>query len=145
MPRKLAAFRGRLPPNKIADGMNAAVENARRLIADAELLLANERYATAVALAALAIEESGKVAILRSLALAKTQAEAADCWRDYRSHTRKNAGWIFSELFSKGARRLEEFSEMYRDDAEHPFVPLLNFEWVAARIDRSLGPLSEGT
>lgn len=27
----------------------------------------------------------------------------------------------------------------------HLFLPLLNFEWVAARIDRSLGPLSEGT
>ncbi len=26
-----------------------------------------------------------------------------------------------------------------------PFLPLLNFEWVAARIDPSLGPLSEAT
>jgi hypothetical protein len=29
--------------------------------------------------------------------------------------------------------------------APRVLLPLLNFEWVAARIDRSLGPLSEGT
>jgi hypothetical protein len=51
--------------------MNAANRNARRLVADAKLLLDAGRYPSAAALAALAIEESGKTSILRTLAVVK--------------------------------------------------------------------------
>ena len=71
----LRPYRGRLTPAQLADGMNAAVENGRRLLRDADLMLANERWATALQLAVLAIEEFGKVGILRGLALAVARAD----------------------------------------------------------------------
>ena len=56
----LPEYRGSLDPAAVAKGMNAANRNARRLVADAKLLLDGERYPSAAALAALAIEESGQ-------------------------------------------------------------------------------------
>ncbi len=62
---------GTLDCDALAEGMNAAQANARRLVDDARLLLNEGRYATAVALCVLAIEEAGKRRILRELALAR--------------------------------------------------------------------------
>ena len=94
MKKKLNAYRGRLTPAEIATGMNAAAKNARRLSEDAESLLAAGRFPTAASLATLAIEEAGKVSILRELALAQSDAEALEVWRSYRSHSRKNVAWL---------------------------------------------------
>jgi len=120
MSKKLNAFKGRLTAAQLADGMNAAVENAARLASDAEALFDRESYPTAVSVAALAIEEAGKVMILRELALARSDEEVRDCWKDYRSHTRKNASWIIVELFANGARNLDDFREMFNSHATHP-------------------------
>jgi|KBSMisStandDraft_5_1062788.scaffolds.fasta_scaffold1110919_2 AbiV family abortive infection protein len=65
-------------------------------------------------------EESGKTSILRHLSVAKDDKEIADCWRAYWSHTKKNAMWILTDLFSQGARKLDDFLPMFLDDAEHP-------------------------
>jgi AbiV family abortive infection protein len=70
--------------------MNCANSNAERLLNDAELLYENGRYASAVGLAVLAVEEAGKEAMLRSLALARNANELKEAWRDYRTHTSKN-------------------------------------------------------
>ena len=118
--KKLNQYRGRLSPKQIADGMNAAQRNARRLVDDAKLLLDAGRFPSAASLAILSIEESGKTSILRQLSVAKDDKEIADCWRAYRSHTKKNAMWILTELFSKGARKLDDFLPMFSDGAEHP-------------------------
>ncbi|KOA97638.1 hypothetical protein AE921_16900 [Xanthomonas arboricola] len=120
MSQKLQAYKGRLSPSQLADGMNAAVENAARLANDAELLVKSGSYSTAVSVAALAIEEAGKVSILRSLALAKTDDDVRNCWRDYRSHTQKNAAWILPDLVAKGARKLEELRPIFAEGSEHP-------------------------
>jgi len=53
--------------------MNAATRNARRLAADARLLLDAGRLPTAAALATLSIEETGKVSILREIAVVPLQ------------------------------------------------------------------------
>jgi AbiV family abortive infection protein len=45
--------------------MNAAIANAQRLAEDAQLLLDAERFPSAASLAILALEEAGKVIILR--------------------------------------------------------------------------------
>ncbi len=119
MSQKLDAYKGRLTAGQIAEGMSAAAENATHLVGDAEALLARGSFATAVSLAALAIEEAGKVSILRALAVARTDGEVRSCWRDYRSHTRKNAAWIFPQLFAGGARQLENFRPMFADNADH--------------------------
>ena len=91
MKTKLDAYKGRLDATQIAAGMNAARQNAQRLADDARMLLEACRYPSAASLAILSIEEAGKVSILRRLAVAKDDAEAVSCWRDYRSHTKKTS------------------------------------------------------
>lgn len=119
---KLDQYRGRLNPLKIAEGINAAASNARRLAEDARLLLDNRRFPTAASLAILSIEESGKTSILRRLSVAESDQEVKDCWSEYRSHTKKNVmGALYDEL-ARGARKLDEFLGMFREDAKYPRV-----------------------
>ena len=63
MGKKLSQLQGRLTLDQIAEGMNAASKNAIRLVEDAQVLLAAERYPSALALAILAIEEARKLYI----------------------------------------------------------------------------------
>ncbi|MGW8394486.1 AbiV family abortive infection protein [Pseudoduganella sp. HUAS MS19] len=120
--KKLQAYRGALSPAEIAEGINFANANALRLVEDAELLLNSGRVPTAASLAALSIEEAGKVSILRQLSTATTKEEIAAAWKSYRSHTRKNVQWLLPELASKGARKLEDLLPLFEGDAEHPFI-----------------------
>lgn len=120
--KKLNGYKGTLTPQQIADGINAANKNANRLANDAKILLDAERYPSATSLAILSIEESGKVSILRSLALARDEKEIAEYWKDYRSHTKKNVSWTFPELFVKGARKLEDFRPLVDETSDHPYV-----------------------
>lgn len=120
--KKLDQYSGKLTPAQIAAGMNAACANAKRLATAAALLLKNEQYALAASAAAISIEEAGKPAILRALALATSEQEVHKCWRDYRTHTKKNPMWLSLQLLLKGARKLDDFKELFHDDAEHPFL-----------------------
>lgn len=117
---KLDAYRGTLSPAQVADGINHAANNARRLVEDAELLLASGRFPTACSLAALAIEEAGKVSILRELALAKSDEDVRHSWKRYRSHTQKNVSWLLPQLAASGASKLADFRPLFEDGAEHP-------------------------
>jgi hypothetical protein len=59
---------------------------------------------------------------------------------------RPHGGIAFSYMYDAKRRVAGVRSAQGREIRfEYGFEPLLNFEWVAARIDRSLGPLSEGT
>jgi AbiV family abortive infection protein len=118
--KKLNQYKGRLSPRQVADGINAAQANARQLADDAKTLFQAERFPTAAAVAILSIEESGKASILRHLSLASDEKEVADCWRNFRSHTKKNVMWIITDLMSRGAKRLDDFSPMFASDADHP-------------------------
>lgn len=120
--RKLDQYKGRLSPAQIAEGMNAAGRNAKRLVEDAEFLLEGKRYPSAATLAILSIEESGKMSILRGLSLAKNEKEAKDAWAEYRSHTKKNVAWIVPDLVKAGARKLEDFRPLHAENAEHPYI-----------------------
>jgi AbiV family abortive infection protein len=102
--------------------MNVALRNARRLVADAKTLLEAGRYPSAAALAALSIEESGKLTILRSMAVARDAQEVAQTWKSYRSHQQKNVAWILPQLVSQGARQLDDFRPLFKRDAEHPYL-----------------------
>lgn len=117
---KLVAYRGPLAPAQIADGINHAASNARRLVEDAELLLASGRFPTACSLAALAIEEAGKVSILRELAVARSGDDVRRSWKRYRSHTQKNVSWLLPQLAASGASKLADFKPMFEDGAVHP-------------------------
>jgi AbiV family abortive infection protein len=122
MKSKLEQYTGPLNSAEIAAGMNAARQNAERLAKDARLLFENERYTSSLSLAILSIEESGKNHIFRELALARNEKELRECWRDYRSHTKKNVLWPIIETFFKGARRADDFRPLVEPDAEHPYV-----------------------
>lgn len=112
-------YKGRLSAAEIANGMNAATRNAKRLIADAELLFENERYPTALSIAILAIEEAGKLSILRGLSIVPDDKQLIATWRDYRTHTAKNSAWIISQLAGQGARTLQDLRPIFDSKAEH--------------------------
>jgi len=78
--KKLDSYKGKLSVDQITAGINAAIQNSKRLAEDASLLFEAGRFPSAASLAILSIEESGKVSILRSLALAKTNEDIADAW-----------------------------------------------------------------
>ena len=120
MPKsKLSQYRGDLDAAQIAQGMNAARRNARRLADDAKSLYDLTRFPTAAALAILSIEESGKVTILRGLATAPTPEFRRQSWKDFRSHRCKNVAWIIPELYLKGARTLESLRLASDPSSEH--------------------------
>jgi len=122
MARHLKSYSGRLTVRQIARGINAARRNARRLAEDAQLLFDKGRYPTAAALAILSIEETGKESILRGIAWATEDNELRISWKDFRSHTKKNAMWLFPQLVSEGARRLDDFAKLFKEEAEHTFL-----------------------
>ena len=122
MKKKLNAYKGKLTPAQIAKGINAAKRNAKRLLDDAKLLLEAKRYPSAASLSILSIEESGKVTVLRSIALARNDKEIKDCWKDYRSHTKKNVAWLLPQLVAQGARRLDDFQPLFDENSDHPYV-----------------------
>lgn len=122
MLKKLPSYKGKLSFSQIAEGMTAASENAARLAQDAKLLLDTGRHPTACSLAALSIEESGKVSILRAMSLARDDNELKEEWKRYRSHTNKNVQWIFPQLVDEGARRLDDLRPLFDKDAEHPYT-----------------------
>lgn len=118
----ISQYKGRLTAEQIASGMNLAMENARRLAEDAQILLERGRHASAASLAVLAIEESGKTSVLRALALARDDQELRDTWKDYRTHTAKNSSWILADLVRKGARTLDELAPIVDTSSDHPEV-----------------------
>ena len=122
MQKKLNAYRGRLSAAQVAAGMNAAAKNACRLAEDAATLLAAGRFPTAASIATLAIEETGKISILRTLALATSDAETAEAWKHYRSHTRKNVAWLLPQLLAAGARKLDDLRPLFDEMSDHPFI-----------------------
>ena len=138
--RALDKYKGRLIPEQIAEGINAASRNAVRLVGDADLLLESERFPSAAALAILAIEEAGKVAILRELSVAQEEDKALDnCWRDYRRHTKKNVAWLLPQLVAEGARGLDHFRPLFGKNADHPFL-LDNVKQISLYTDFSRDP-----
>lgn len=122
MSKKLSSYKGYLSFSQIAEGMTAASENAARLAQDAKLLFENGRLPTACSLAALSIEESGKVSILRAMSLARDDNDLKEEWKRYRSHTNKNVQWLFPQLVAEGARTLEDLRPLFDKDAEHPYL-----------------------
>lgn len=122
MSKKLDQWKNTLSVEKIVEGMNAASSNARRLLHDASALFDLERYPSATSLAILAIEEAGKVSILREMSLLKDGKDIKQIWHRYRSHTEKNMMWVLLDAVKKGAKNLNDFAPIFSDESEHPFV-----------------------
>ncbi|WP_028574325.1 AbiV family abortive infection protein [Desulfonatronovibrio hydrogenovorans] len=120
MSTDLKQYKGPLETSRIVAGMNAAAMNARRLANDARILVDSGGLASGASLAALAIEEAGKVSILRELALARNQEDLKDAWKRYRSHRSKNTHWILPQLAASGASNLEELRQVVDPKSDHP-------------------------
>jgi AbiV family abortive infection protein len=111
-------YRGALTPEQALEGMNAATRNARRLAADARLLLDAGRYPSAAAIAALSVEESGKVSVLRSLAVTSDPAELDREWRNFRESKAKGGLWNLPELLARNAQESSELRQVIERDPE---------------------------
>lgn len=84
------------------------------------MLLEGGRHASAASLAALSIEESGKMDILRELALARDDQEVTDAWRNFRNHSKKNMSWILPRLAEDGARTFDDLRPITDPNSDHP-------------------------
>jgi AbiV family abortive infection protein len=119
---RLPQYRNELTPAQVAEGMNRALRNAARLAEDADALYQQGRIPSAVALSILSIEESGKVSLLRQMALSTDLKEVQTIWKAYRSHTKKNVLWIFGEMVRNGARNLDQLKPLVDPTSDHPDV-----------------------
>ncbi|MDZ4654477.1 MAG: AbiV family abortive infection protein [Coriobacteriia bacterium] len=89
-------YRGWLSAEQIAEGKNACSRNARRLYDDASMLYEQNRFASAAALAILAIEETYKLTLLDQLTLCSTDEQTSKCWKEFSSHAAKGRPWDFA-------------------------------------------------
>ncbi len=81
---------GPLDTEAVTDGIHAARKAAVSLLSDAQLLFDNGRWARAIALAILAMEEIGKISALVAIgSIGEDSLRAA--WQNFRSHSAKNA------------------------------------------------------
>ena len=83
------------------------------------MLLNEERFASALCLSILAIEEAEKVSIPRGILAAATDKDIKELWRDYRSHRAKNVAWILPDLVGRGARTLLSLRGAADKEASH--------------------------
>lgn len=80
----------RLTVQEAAAGAHAAYRNALDLLQDAIYLYDASRYARAVALFILAIEEASKPAIFACIAASDDDAKRGEFWQQLKSHRAKN-------------------------------------------------------
>lgn len=117
-PRIWGQYKGTLTFKQVEEGSNAAIRNAVRLLDDAKALLTLGRYPSAAFLAAIAIEEYGKLPILDLMASADPE-EVASRWKDYRTHSVKNARWVLPALVDSGAESIDEISAAVNPNSWH--------------------------
>jgi AbiV family abortive infection protein len=111
-------YNQRLTPKKAAEGIKTILNNARSLLSEAQLLFDNFKYARATALAILAIEETGKVSIIRSILVNDNQKELNKEWKRFRSHYEKNWGLAVSDYVVQNKNNIEDFRPIF-DSNDH--------------------------
>jgi AbiV family abortive infection protein len=132
---KLDQFRGFLTTGQVAAGMTCANQNARRLAEDAQLLFDSRRFPTATALAVLSLEELGKCAILRQIAVATTVAEVKKLWQRYRRHTEKHILTLMPDRILKGAQHAIEFLDCVADTGHEERATYDNLKQISLYTD----------
>ncbi len=116
-------------------GINHCRKNSVRLLGDAEAMLALDRYASAAALAILAIEENGKENIFTSILLARSEKERQRHWNRFRSHSSKNSHWIVPFYASKPCMPPEEAVFRSADPHSNHARILENFKQSCLYVD----------
>jgi AbiV family abortive infection protein len=115
---KLDPYRGTLNPFQIAEGIRCVKINGSRLFKDAEFLYEQKRFPSASSLAILAIEEFGKVPILRRMALATSPEEWKVCWKDFSNHLTKSLNWMVPFLIKNKEKTIEDKYQLFKDTKE---------------------------
>jgi AbiV family abortive infection protein len=117
-------YRGYIPAEQIVRGMEVIDRNSREILDDAKLLLENGRYARALSLSVIALEESAKKSEL--LALYAVQANGKlrkRFWQEYRSHTSKSSflvrreairGAFEGQSIEQKAERIGKIMDLYK-------------------------------
>lgn len=82
---------------ELGNGMKLSLENASRLMNDAQLLLANKRSASALALLVVAWEEIGKAVLLLKNYKSQTDVEGATLREIFGSHNAKQTAIIHNQ------------------------------------------------
>lgn len=108
-------YNQRLTANKAAEGIKVIMENSQSLLSDAILLFENNRFERAFTLSILSIEESGKIAILRSILLEDNQKELNKLWKNFRTHSEKNWGLSFLNIPIDESTKLEDFKSLFEN------------------------------
>jgi len=115
-------YRQALSIEQAYEGIISAIENAKDLLAEANLLLENQHWARACALAILAIEETGKEGVIFRILLADDEKELKSEWKLYRDHRFKNLSWIIPRLLDLGIIKREELRHFFASNRrEHTF------------------------
>lgn len=107
---KLHPYRGKLTTEDVVEGMICALSNAKRLYADAQVLLDAGRYPSACSLGILAVEEIGKLTVLRLLALGGSKEAIKANWKRYSSHIDKNHFWMMVSVFESDENTSPDFN-----------------------------------
>ncbi len=95
------------------------MQNARELIDEAGLLIANQKWARGASLSILAIEEAGKVPLLRELLVVDSEEDLKKGWRSYRSHTKKNVLAVIKEYVEESQNN-EDVRPLYDRASKDP-------------------------
>lgn len=120
--KRLPQYKGTLTASQIAEGMNASIKNAQRLLQSAKILFEHKDYSSAVSLAVLAMEEVGKCSILRSLALAKDSASLKEAWKEYRTHVKKIRTCDLIRYISGNSIKLQDFRKIFEETNSLPYL-----------------------
>ncbi|GAA0527908.1 AbiV family abortive infection protein [Chitinophaga japonensis] len=107
---EIETYSGVVTPEMAEIGIKLSIENAFSLLSESRLLLNNSYYPRAIALAILAIEEKGKIEMIKQLLLYKQKVASA--WQNFRDHKHKNANWKFPLLKEKGINNIELLSKV---------------------------------
>ncbi|MDP9160990.1 MAG: AbiV family abortive infection protein [Acidobacteriota bacterium] len=98
------------------------IKKCKRLLADAHKLFQTKSYPSSLSLSVLAVEESGKRAVIERILLAKTNKQWKEYWREYTSHTAKNNSWVVPNLVMSGAQHIDDFKVLADQESPHPYV-----------------------
>jgi len=93
-------YNGKITLEDASEGIALAIDNAKLLLKDARVLFANQSYPRAIALSILAIEEAGKVYMIKNLLLSTQRIHSL--WKELRNHKSKNFHWVFPMLKRMG-------------------------------------------
>ncbi len=109
-------YSGPITPKQASEMSIAVVNNANSLVNDADLLLENSSFSRVAALAILAIEELGKIGLIRHILMADAGSDLKKRWKDYRTHTQKNYLWVLPMLLKKTTKPYEIYEALTKID-----------------------------